>query len=80
MRRTVLMPSMLLSLAMLALPAPTQAQTPVAPKAAQAKQPELRALGVLEWTGEAEKPSASRLVPVAIFTGAPGTACGTTRH
>jgi hypothetical protein len=69
MRRTVLMPSMLLSLAMLALPAPTQAQTPVAPKAAQAKQPELRALGVLEWTGEAEKPSASRLVPVAIFTG-----------
>jgi hypothetical protein len=33
------------------------------------KPQELRAVGVLEWIGEAGKPSASRLIPVAIFTG-----------
>jgi hypothetical protein len=33
------------------------------------KPQELRAVGVLEWVGEAGKPSASRLIPVAIFTG-----------
>jgi hypothetical protein len=31
--------------------------------------PELRAVAVLEWTGEAGKPSASRLVPVAVYDG-----------
>ncbi|MGA9669712.1 MAG: hypothetical protein WBQ94_10905, partial [Terracidiphilus sp.] len=29
--------------------------------------PELRAIAVLEWTGEAGKPKASRLVPVAVL-------------
>lgn len=33
------------------------------------KPPELRAVGVLEWIGDAGKPSASRLIPVAVFTG-----------
>src|SRR4051812_41935674 len=33
------------------------------------KPQELRAVGVLEWIGEAGKPSKSRLIPVAIFTG-----------
>lgn len=33
------------------------------------KPQELRAVGVLEWIGEAGKPSASRLIPVAVFTG-----------
>jgi hypothetical protein len=38
--------------------------------AAKASKPqELRAVGVLEWIGESGKPSASRLIPVAIFTG-----------
>lgn len=32
-------------------------------------QPVLRSVAVLEWTGEAGKPSASRLVPVAIYDG-----------
>jgi hypothetical protein len=31
--------------------------------------PELRSVAVLEWTGEAGKPSASRLVPVAVYDG-----------
>src|SRR4051812_235496 len=43
-----------------------QAQT----HAAKASKPqELRAVGVLEWIGEPGKPSASRLIPVAVFTG-----------
>jgi hypothetical protein len=33
------------------------------------KTPELRAVAVLEWTGEAGKPKASRIVPVTIFDG-----------
>jgi hypothetical protein len=32
--------------------------------------PELRSIAVLEWTGEAGKPTASRLVPVALLDGA----------
>ncbi|MGA7858936.1 MAG: hypothetical protein WCA11_13460 [Terracidiphilus sp.] len=31
--------------------------------------PELRAVGVLEWTGEAGKPKASRLVPITVYDG-----------
>lgn len=31
--------------------------------------PELRAVGVLEWTGEAGKPKTSRLVPITVFDG-----------
>ena len=31
--------------------------------------PELRAVGVLEWTGESGKPKLSRLVPVTVFDG-----------
>lgn len=38
-------------------------------KPAGKKAPELRAVGVLEWTGEPGKPSASRLVPIAVFSG-----------
>lgn len=33
------------------------------------KIPELRAIAVLEWTGEAGKPKASRIVPVSIYNG-----------
>jgi hypothetical protein len=38
-------------------------------KQTEKKVPELRAVGVLEWTGEPGKPSASRLVPIAVFSG-----------
>ena len=31
--------------------------------------PELRAVGVLEWTGEAGKPKACRMVPITVFDG-----------
>src|SRR5665213_1420861 len=31
--------------------------------------PELRAVAVLEWTGEAGKPKASRMVPITVFDG-----------
>jgi hypothetical protein len=31
--------------------------------------PQIRAIGVLEWTGDEEKPKASRLVPVAVYDG-----------
>src|SRR3954447_26690425 len=45
-------------------------QAPAQTHAAKATKPqELRAVGVLEWIGEAGKPSASRLIPVAVFTG-----------
>jgi hypothetical protein len=33
------------------------------------KAPEMRAVAVLEWTGEAGKPTASRIVPVSIYDG-----------
>jgi hypothetical protein len=33
------------------------------------KAPELRAVAVLEWTGDREKPTASRIVPVSIYDG-----------
>lgn len=33
------------------------------------KAPELRAVAVLEWTGEAGKPKKSRLVPITVFDG-----------
>ncbi|HVJ08492.1 MAG TPA: hypothetical protein VM554_08910 [Acidisarcina sp.] len=66
----MLMPSMLAVAAMLCIgglvSVPLNAQTR-GPKVVKAQ--ELRATGVLEWTGEAGKPSASRLIPVAVFTG-----------
>lgn len=58
-------PVSLLALALL-----LAAHAPGQTHAAKSTKPqELRAVGVLEWIGEAGKPSASRLIPVAIFTG-----------
>ncbi len=58
------------ALSMLALPMLLAGQVPAQTHAARSsKPPELRAVGVLEWIGEAGKPSASRLIPVAVFTG-----------
>jgi hypothetical protein len=38
-------------------------------KKSQDKTPEMRAVAVLEWTGEPGKPTASRIVPVTIYDG-----------
>ncbi|UWZ86540.1 hypothetical protein [Occallatibacter riparius] len=38
-------------------------------KKAADKTPEMRAVAVLEWTGDAGKPTASRIVPVTIYDG-----------
>jgi len=58
------------SLSLLALGLLLPGQAPAQTHAAKTAKPqELRAVGVLEWIGEAGKPSASRLIPVAIFTG-----------
>ncbi len=52
-----------------ALAATASAQYPGLVAKADKSQPVLRSVAVLEWTGAAGKPSASRLVPVAIYDG-----------
>jgi hypothetical protein len=49
---------------------PAWAQYPGQIKKDTTKTPELRAVAVLEWTGEPGKPKASRIVPVTIYDGA----------
>lgn len=58
-----------IALAVLWLLPSLPAQTHGTTKATPAKPHELRALGVLEWTGEEGKPSSSRLIPIALYTG-----------
>ena len=48
---------------------PAFAQYPGQVAKATKDTPELRAIAVLEWTGDAGKPKASRLVPVAVLDG-----------
>ncbi len=48
---------------------PASAQYPGQVAKSTKDAPELRAVGVLEWTGEASKPKASRLVPITVFDG-----------
>jgi len=48
---------------------PAMAQYPGTLTKTDKNKPELRSIAVLEWTGEAGKPKASRLVPVAVFDG-----------
>ena len=43
--------------------------TGVATTKKKANTPELRAVAVLEWTGEAGKPKSCRIVPITIFDG-----------
>ena len=52
-----------------ALAATASAQYPGLVTKTDKSQPVLRSVAVLEWTGAAGKPSASRLVPVAIYDG-----------
>jgi hypothetical protein len=53
----------------LALPA-LQAQYPVQKSKSNQDAPPMRSVAVLEWTGDAAKPKASRLVPVSVYDGA----------
>ena len=49
---------------------PVAAQYPVQSSKSDQNTPEVRAVGVLEWTGDEAKPKASRLVPVSVYDGA----------
>jgi hypothetical protein len=55
--------------ALLSATLPAAAQYPGQVTKNAKDSPELRAIAVLEWTGEAGKPKASRLVPVAVLDG-----------
>ncbi len=55
--------------ALLLAAAPLLAQYPGQVTEQTKKTPELRAVAVLEWTGELGKPKTSRLVPISIFDG-----------
>jgi hypothetical protein len=58
------------SLAMLlALAAPAYAQYPGHVENAKKKAPSVRAIAVLEWTGDMGKPNASRIIPISVFDG-----------
>jgi hypothetical protein len=59
----------MLALAGLLLALPSAAQYPGQVAKSSKESLELRAIAVLEWTGEAGKPKASRLVPVAVLDG-----------
>ena len=48
---------------------PVLAQYPGRVQTAKKAAPTLRSIGVLEWTGDAGKPKASRIIPVAVFDG-----------
>ena len=60
---------LLLTAFALATALPAFAQYPGQVAKATKDTPELRAIAVLEWTGDAGKPKASRLVPVAVLDG-----------
>ncbi len=54
---------------LLALGAPAFAQYPGHIENAKKKGPTVRAIAVLEWTGEIGKPNASRIIPISVFDG-----------
>ena len=58
------------SLAMLlTLATAAYAQYPGHVENAKKKAPSVRAIAVLEWTGDMGKPSASRIIPISVFDG-----------
>ncbi len=59
----------LLTGAVLLAPLPACAQYPVQASKGSQDAPEMRAVAVLEWTGEEGHPKASRLVPVSVYDG-----------
>ena len=56
-------------LAVLSAAGAVRAQYPVQMSKSNQDAPEMRAVGVLEWTGEEGHPKASRLVPVSVYDG-----------
>ena len=54
---------------LLALSTPAGAQYPGRLETAKKATPTMRAVAVLEWTGETGKPSASRIIPICVFDG-----------
>ncbi len=54
---------------LLALAAPAGAQYPGHLDSNKKAAPTVRAVAVLEWTGETGKPSASRIIPISVFDG-----------
>jgi hypothetical protein len=52
-----------------ALAMPAEAQYPGHVDSAKKAAPTIRSVAVLEWTGEPGKPSASRIIPIAVFDG-----------
>jgi hypothetical protein len=54
---------------LLALAAPASAQYPGHIESTKKAAPSVRAIAVLEWTGETGKPSASRIIPISVFDG-----------
>jgi hypothetical protein len=55
--------------ALISLPALTWGQYPGQIKKPAKETPDLRAVAVLEWTGELGKPKACRMIPVTVFDG-----------
>ncbi len=55
--------------ALILLPALTWGQYPGQIKKPSKDTPDLRAIAVLEWTGELGKPKACRMIPVTVFDG-----------
>ncbi len=53
----------------IALAMPTWAQYPGHLESNKKAAPSVRAIAVLEWTGETGKPSASRIIPISVFDG-----------
>jgi hypothetical protein len=54
---------------LLALAAPSWAQYPGRMETTKKAAPTVRAIAVLEWTGQSGKPSASRIIPISVFDG-----------
>jgi hypothetical protein len=65
----ILLAALFLATASTLAPRAANAQYPGKITKSTKDQPVLRSIAVLEWTGDAGKPSASRLVPVAVFDG-----------
>ena len=56
-------------LMLLAMAAPAGAQYPGHMETTKKAAPTVRAVAVVEWTGDKAKPSASRLIPISVFDG-----------
>ena len=68
-RASVLFPWPIFLLGLLGVALSASAQYPGQVSKKSKDTVELRSIGVLEWTGEAGKPKASRLVPVTVYDG-----------